>query len=87
MRSFLSFISIALLLASCSKDTLKSKPGLTLKSVSTTTVKANDDLQIRLTLTDKEGDFKDYIYVEKYTTRCPSSYFLDSQLVLNVFVS
>ncbi len=82
MRSFLSFIIGALLLTSCGKDTFKSQPQLTIKSVSTTTVPANGDLQIVLRLTDREGDFNESIFVEKMTTRCSNSNFLDSQLYL-----
>lgn len=80
MRSFLSFIISATLLTACSKDTFKSQPQLTLKSVSSTTVPAFGNLQIIMRLTDKEGDFKDMVYVMKTTTRCPSSNFIDSQL-------
>jgi hypothetical protein len=80
MRSFLSFIISAALLTACSKDTPKSRPQLTLKSVSATTVPANGDLQIILRLADREGDFKESIFVEKMTTRCTNSNFLDSQL-------
>lgn len=80
MRSFLSFIIGAALLTACGKDTLKSRPQLTLKSVSSTTVPANGDLQIVLRLSDREGDFMESIYVEKTTTRCTNSNFLDSQL-------
>lgn len=80
MRSLLIVIVVATLLAACSKDTFKSQPQLTLKSVSTTTVPAFGNLEIVLRLTDKEGDFKEMVYVMKTTTRCPSSNFIDSQL-------
>jgi hypothetical protein len=80
MRNLLIVIIVATLLAGCSKDTFKSQPQLTLKSVSTTTVPAFGKLEIVLRLTDKEGDFKDMVYVMKTTTRCPSSNFIDSQL-------
>ncbi len=65
---------------SCDKDSIESRPRLTLKEVSSTTVPANGSLQIVLKLTDKEGDFKETLYVRKLTTRCPSSNFIDSQL-------
>ena len=81
MRSFLSFIIGAVLLTACGKDTFKSSPKLTFKSVSSTTVPANGDLQIVLRLTDLEGDInKSFLFVEKTTTRCVTSNFLDSQL-------
>lgn len=69
-----------LFIVSCGKDTFQSKPQLTLKSVSSTTIPVGRDLQIRMRLTDKEGDFKDTIWVSKVTTRCPSSNFKDSIL-------
>lgn len=67
-------------LFSCGKDTFQSKPQLTLTSVSSTVVPANSGLQIRMRLTDKEGDFVDTLWVSKITTRCPSSNFRDSLL-------
>ncbi|MBM3442762.1 MAG: hypothetical protein FJX89_08700 [Bacteroidetes bacterium] len=76
--SFLFLVTLGYL--SCGKDNLQSRPRLTLKEVSATTVPAQGRLQIILELTDKEGDFKDVIYVRKQTTRCPSSNFTDSQL-------
>ena len=80
MRKSLFFICCTLLVLSCGKDSIQSKPGLSLKSVSATTVPAFGDLQVVLRLTDKEGDFYDTIWVKKLTTRCPSSNFADSQL-------
>ena len=80
MRRALALVSLFSICLSCGKDTIKSKPQLTLKSVSATRVEANQDLQVVLTLKDKEGDFKDTIWVRKVTTRCPSSNFADSLL-------
>jgi hypothetical protein len=80
MRSTATMLLLALLCQSCGKDSIQSRPRLTLKEVSSTTVPAFGNLQIVLRLTDKEGDFRDAIYVRKLTTRCPSSNFLDSQL-------
>lgn len=74
------FFILSTCFLSCGKDSIQSKPRLTLKEVSTTTVPAFGNLQIVLQLTDKEGDFKETIYVRKLTTRCPSSNFIDSQL-------
>lgn len=78
LTAFLLLVTLGYL--SCGKDSLQSRPRLTLKEVSTTTVPAQGSLQIVLELTDKEGDFKDVIYVRKLTTRCPNSNFTDSQL-------
>jgi hypothetical protein len=80
MRRLLPVSLLIVLTLSCGKDSFKSKPELTLKSVSTTRVEANRNLQVILTLKDKEGDFRDTVWVRKITTRCPSSNFSDSLL-------
>ncbi len=80
MKQFLLVVIAALMVTACGKDTFKSQPQLFLKSVSSTTVPVNGNLQIILRLTDKEGDFKDTLWVKKVTTRCPSSNFSDSIL-------
>lgn len=76
-RQILTFLSI-IFIVSCGKDTFQSKPQLTLKSVSSTIIPVGTDLQIRMRLTDKEGDFVDTIWVSKVTTRCVISNFKDS---------
>jgi hypothetical protein len=71
---------VVLFLISCGKDKFESKPQLTLKSVSSTTVPVGGNLQVIMRLTDLEGDFSDTIWVQKLTVDCPSSNFIDSQL-------
>ncbi|MEY3436282.1 MAG: hypothetical protein RL335_738 [Bacteroidota bacterium] len=78
-RQIWTLLSIMFII-SCGKDTFQSKPQLTLKSVSSTTIPVGKDLQIRMRLTDKEGDFVDTIWVSKVTTRCALSNFKDSLL-------
>jgi hypothetical protein len=80
MKQFLLVVIAALTIIACGKDTFQSKPQLFLKSVSSTTIPVGGDLQIYLRLTDKEGDFKDTLWVKKVTTRCPNSNFSDSIL-------
>lgn len=80
MKQFLLVVIAALMITACGKDTFQSKPQLFLNSVSSTTIPVGGDLQIFLRLTDKEGDFKDTLWVKKITTRCPSSNFSDSIL-------
>jgi hypothetical protein len=80
MKQFLLVVIAALIITACGKDTFQSKPQLFLTSVSSTTIPVGADLQILMRLTDKEGDFKDTIWVKKVTTRCPSSNFADSVL-------
>src|SRR5207344_1942416 len=79
MKQFVLVVIAALMITACGKDML-SKPQLFLKSVSSTTIPVGGDLLIFLRLTDKEGDFKDTLWVKKVTTRCPSSNFSDSIL-------
>ncbi len=76
------FIALLLLLVvfSCGKETFQSKPQLKIKSVSGNVVPIGSDLQIRMRLTDKEGDFVDTVWVKKATTRCTQSNFVDSFL-------
>jgi hypothetical protein len=77
-----SFIYSLLLLfiLSCGKDSIQSKPQLSIKSVSSSTIAIGDDLVVRMRLTDKEGDFVDTVWIKKKTTRCTSSDFTDSLL-------
>lgn len=80
MKSYLLSGILLLMLFACSKDKIENRPRLTLKSVSSTTVPVGSDLQVKMRLTDKQGDFYDTIWVRKVTTRCPSSNFADSLL-------
>ncbi|MCU0380357.1 MAG: hypothetical protein MUE58_04115 [Chitinophagaceae bacterium] len=80
MGKYLVIVSLLLLVLSCGKDTFQTRPQLTLESVSSTLVPPQSGLQIIMRLTDKEGDFVDTVWVEKITTRCPSSNFRDSLL-------
>ena len=80
MGKYLAIASLLLLILSCGKETFQSKPQLTLKSVSSSVVPPQGNLQIIMRLTDKEGDFLDTVWVRKVTTRCPSSNFADSLL-------
>jgi hypothetical protein len=80
MKNYILAGLLLLLSLSCGKDTFQSKPQLTLESVSSTIVPIGSGLQVRMRLTDKEGDFYDTIWVSKITTRCPNSNFKDSLL-------
>jgi hypothetical protein len=78
MKYVLIIFIASLLIFSCSKDKFNSKPGLTLKSVSSTFVPFKGGLQVTMRLTDLEGDIGDSIWVKKITTRCVNSNFADS---------
>ena len=78
-KRFIAFL-LLLVVFSCGKETFQSKPQLKIKSVSGNVVPIGSDLQIRMRLTDKEGDFVDTVWVKKATTRCTQSNFVDSFL-------
>ena len=80
MGKNLVIASLFLLILSCGKDDFQSCPQLFMKSVSSTLVPPQGNLQIIMRLTDKEGDFVDTVWVEKITTRCAPSNFRDSLL-------
>jgi hypothetical protein len=71
---------LALVVFSCGKETFQSRPQLKITSVSGSVVPIGSDFQIKMRLTDKEGDFVDTIWVKKATTRCTQSNFVDSFL-------
>lgn len=56
------FFGIVLIVA-CKKDKFETKPTIEIKSISTDVVPRNGDLTVSLTVTDKEGDVDDSLYV------------------------
>jgi len=72
------YILFLLFIISCSKDSIQSTPQLKLNSISTTLVTQGSELLVTFRLTDKEGDFNDTIWVQKETSSCIDSDFLDS---------
>ncbi|MFN5480247.1 MAG: hypothetical protein ACK43J_08470 [Chitinophagaceae bacterium] len=74
------FIVFLVLMASCGKESIRSKPQLRIKSVSSTVVPVGKDLQVTLRLSDKEGDFVDTLWIKKRTSNCGLSNFSDSVL-------
>lgn len=56
-------VSTVLLLLSCDKDTFETKPAISIKSLSSTTVPNGGRFSITLEYTDKEGDVSDSIYM------------------------
>lgn len=80
MKPYLLSGLLSLVFLSCGKDNFENRPRLTLNGVSSTVIPVGSDLQLTMRLTDKQGDFRDTIWVRKITTRCPSSNFADSLL-------
>ena len=71
MRAKILIVSIlTILMAACNKDQFTTKPQLTFESFSTDVVPAPGQLEITLSYTDKEGDIRDTIYVERRAVNC-----------------
>lgn len=69
----LILFAIPVLFYACKKDTYTTKPQLSLKSVSTTTVSQGNLLLFQIEFTDKEGDVQDTLWVQKISRTCPGS--------------
>jgi hypothetical protein len=76
-KFYLSFIALIILL-SCGKEKILSKPQLKVIGLSGTQVPVQSDFQITLRLTDKEADFNDTLWIMKTTTKCALSDGTDS---------
>ena len=57
---------------SCGKDNLTTKPQLKLENVNATTFPKGSQMVFTLTGTDKEGDIKDTLWVQRRSLVCPS---------------
>ena len=56
----------------CNKGKYTTKPQISFKSISTTILtNPGDELTFNLTFTDKEGDLKDSIWIERHSKVCP----------------
>jgi hypothetical protein len=81
MRKISPLIITVFFMTACEKTSMQSKPVLKINSISSSQISAGDDLQIKLQLSDQEGDFLDTIWFKKTTTRCLRSNFTDSSLL------
>lgn len=79
MRFILLSIA-AILLVTCTKDGFTTKPQLKFRSASSDVISGDQTLQLKLDLTDKEGDFTTFLGVKKSVKNCPASEFIDSSL-------
>ena len=80
MRKSIPFLLLLFLMIGCGKDGMQSRPTLKVNSISGNIVPAGTDLEVRLQLTDLEGDFLDTIWIRKTTSSCTRSNFTDSSL-------
>ncbi len=70
MKYILYTFIIAAIIFACNKDKFNTKPQLTFKSVNETTILKNKDLRFKLTVTDKEGDLNDSLFIYKINRNC-----------------
>lgn len=58
----------------CKKDTFSTKPQISFKNISNTTLSAsNPILFFEIRFTDKEGDVQDTLWIQKISKTCPNS--------------
>jgi|SRR5215813_1965394 len=61
----------ALCFITCSKDKLTTKPQLKLENVNATVFPKQSQIQFTLSATDKEGDIKDTLWIQRISLVCP----------------
>ncbi len=64
---------IATIFSGCSKDTYTTKPQISIKSISSTTLSTGSVLLFQIHFTDKEGDIQDTLWVQKFSRVCPTT--------------
>ncbi len=67
-----------IIITACNKDKYTDAPQISLKSVNTTVLYPNNVLTFDITVTDKQGDVQDTIWVQKITANCSLSDFTQS---------
>ncbi len=63
MKAVFVLVVGVLVLVACNKDKFETKPTIEIKSTSGDVVPRNSDFRVTLTVTDKEGDVDDSLYV------------------------
>jgi hypothetical protein len=66
-----SLLILLILLFGCQKTKFETRPRLKLVSVSSVNIKDQENLQLIIQITDKQGDFIDTAWVTKVATFCP----------------
>ncbi|MGN6246828.1 MAG: hypothetical protein ACTHNG_00645 [Ginsengibacter sp.] len=70
-------ILLIAILTGCKKSKFQSTPSLKVKSVSTSVLPPNQNIQFILSFTDAEGDLNDSLYIEEKALNCQASSFTD----------
>jgi hypothetical protein len=63
MKKVARLLAFIVILIACDKDQFETKPTLKLESLSSEFVQKNEDLQVKFSFTDKEGDVSDTLFV------------------------
>lgn len=69
----LILLAIPFLFYACKKNTYTTKPQISIKNISATTLNQGDLLLFELEFTDKEGDIQDSLWVQKISRNCPGT--------------
>jgi len=67
----LILLAIPVMFYACKKDTYLTKPQISIKSISSTTISPGALLTIELQFTDAEGDISDTLFIQKFSRVCP----------------
>jgi hypothetical protein len=73
MKKLVIVTAIFIALLSCNKDKFQTKPQISIKSYNTKAVQPSNDMVIKLSYTDKEGDLAEgrLVYIPKRLNRRP----------------
>jgi len=69
----LILLAIPAMFYGCTKSTYTSKPQISVKSISGTTLGAGSLLLFQIQFTDAEGDIQDTLWVQKISRTCPTT--------------
>ncbi len=69
----LILLAIPVMFYTCKKDTYTTKPQISVKSISSTTISQGQVLLFEIEFTDAEGDIQDTLFYQKYSRTCPSA--------------
>ncbi len=68
-------LTVIIFLAACTKQKYDTKPQITFKKASTTTLNHNETITFNMEVTDAEGDIHDTMWIQKVVRNCSSSNF------------
>ncbi|MES2329068.1 MAG: hypothetical protein V4539_05655 [Bacteroidota bacterium] len=69
----LILLALTLMFCACKKDTYKTKPQISIKSINSTKLSPGALLLFQIEFTDAEGDVSDSLWVQKVSRTCPNT--------------